>query len=274
MFIELLDDIKSSPGGAARLSCAATAGLGIWGKRGNLGRNNYFDMIGQDWRRIDRIVFFWFGSMALGVIAAGIFFSGCRPVGQTAAGAGFAAEPALLGYFREMPPGDTLYVDYETVEAEGDTIPVQVLWAGLDSLMLEKIAFGADSTSMVALGRGRWMQDSTRMACLIKIDQYWWRFQYLLIYDRQAGAFTSIQPLSEFYGGESGQIATVSWLLGDRIVMRSSEHFIEMMDEDEGPQFHFDETAALWEWRDGAFQPAAVTDTAAVVKDWVVEWGW
>ncbi len=229
-------------------------------------------MIGQDWRRIDRIVF-WGGSLVLGVIVTCVFFAGCGPVGQTSVGAGAPAS-ALLGYFREMVPGDTLFADYETVEVEGDTIPVQVLWQELDSLILDKIAFGADSTSMVAVARGYWPQDSQRLVCLMKIDQYWWRFQYLLIYDRQQGAFTGIQPLSEFYGGESGQIATVSWLLGDRIVMRSSEHFIERMDEDEGPQFRFDENGALLEWRNGAWQPAAVTDTAAVVRDWVVEWGW
>lgn len=208
------------------------------------------------------------------VLPAIALLTGCRTSEQQPAGVGFAPGSELLGYFREMAPGDTLFVGYENEQTTGDTIPVTLIFAELDSLLLDQIAYGADSTSMVAIARGYWQADSLRRVCWMRVEQYWWKFEYALIFDLQRNAFTGLQPLAEFYGGEGGQIATVSWVLGNRLVTRSSEHFLEMMNEDEDPKEHTSENAALWEWRDGAYQPAAVTDTAAVVKAWPVEWGW
>ncbi|MBK7407984.1 MAG: hypothetical protein IPJ40_07830 [Saprospirales bacterium] len=128
----------------------------------------------------------------------------------------------------------------EEDEVEGDSIPPELLWAELDSALLAQVAYGPDLENLVVVGRGYWMQDSTHRACWMQVEQFWWKFQYALIYDTQKGIFTSLQPLAEFYGGEGGQIASVSWVFdrngdGDPdILTRASEHFLEILNMDEG----------------------------------------
>jgi len=205
---------------------------------------------------------------------------GCQNQTPSSPAGTAAPEPELLSFFEEMGPGDTLFVGYDQEMAGADSIPVPMLWMGMDSMLLQQIAYGPDSSTMVARGEGRWVQDSANTACLMRVDQFWWKFQYALIYDRQKGVFTGIQPLAEFYGGEGGQVATVSWLFdrdgdGDRdIISRTSEHFLEMLSEDAEPVEHISEEVYVWEWTNGGFQPVAGIDSAALVKAWPVEWGW
>ena len=208
------------------------------------------------------------------------FAAACQNSGPSSPAAA-AVVSELFSRFQDLAPGDTLYVSNDDTPAAGaDTIPLRLLWSELDSALLQQIAYGPDSSSMVARALGCWTQDSTRTACRIRIDQNWWKFQYLLIYDRLGGVFTGIQPLSEFYGGEGGQIASVSWLFdrdgdGDRdLVTRSSEHMLEMPSEDTEPVESNTEEANMWQWENGGFRPVALLDSAAMVKQWVVDWGW
>lgn len=211
-------------------------------------------------------------------------FAACNstPTPETAVG---AASPAfsspLLPYFPDLGPGDTLFVANDQSILYGDTIPNELLWAELDSVLLAQIAYGPDLGSLVAVARGYWPEDSLHRACLMQVEQYWWKFQYALIFDLDKDAFSGVQPLSEFYGGDGGQIATVSWVFdrdgdGDRdIVTRSSEHFLEMLNMDEGEvKEHTTEEVYLWDWNGSGFEPVSKVDSAALVRAFPVEWGW
>lgn len=185
----------------------------------------------------------------------------------------------LRGYFQAMEPGDTLFIGLDD-GWDGDTIPAKVLWAELDSVLLEELSPGLDSAAMLFMANGSWMQDSTHQACLMSIEQSWWKFRVLLLYDQERQAFTRVEQVAMFYGGDGGQFASSSYLLdqdgdGDRdLVVRTCDHALRMQEDGEMEEL-INEGAYLRDWAVGGFRESPMPfDTATVVQALKVEWPW
>jgi hypothetical protein len=192
------------------------------------------------------------------------------------------AEPPLLAYFKPMPTADTLHLEMpigEEVEKLGDTIPNALFFSSLDSAWLHEIEHVADSNEAMVHGKGRFALANGFDACLVEIHLNWFKHQSLLVYDKQRHAFTGRVTVAEWYGGESGQVLTGSWLFDNDadgskdLVQREIEHWMKMDDNDE-PQETFVERASLLLFKEGKFTASATVDSATLVKRFPIKSAW
>ncbi|MBK7407983.1 MAG: hypothetical protein IPJ40_07825 [Saprospirales bacterium] len=201
-----------------------------------------------------------------------VFAMGCKSQESSSSDAS-----ELLAYFKPIEPGDTLFIGLED-GWDGDTIPVQVVWAELDSTLRAELSPDPDSAAMILTANGSWMQDSTHQLCLMNVAQSWWKFRVLLVYDQDRKAFTRSESVALFYGGDGGQIATSSFLFdqdgdGDRdLVVRTRDRSLRMSEEGDVNEV-IEESVYLRDWAVGGFKdsPMAV-DTVAMVERFGVEW--
>ena len=191
-------------------------------------------------------------------------------------------EPALLSFFQKTAVSDTLRFEIAEDGADaptyGDTIPSRLFFTALPAAWLEEIDYVADSTQALVLGRQRFPLDDSTDACLADIRQFWFQHQSLLLYNKQRRAFTARITAAEWYGGEGGQDLTGSWLTdydgdGDKDLIRRQIQHSSRPDGDEVRE-DFYESAEILLWKNGRFVPEPVTDTAAVVKRFPLQWVW
>ena len=113
-------------------------------------------------------------------------------------------------------------------------------------------------------------------------QQYYYYSYYhhlsLFLFDKSKKAFTQRLTLAEWYGGESGQVLTGSWMFDyDKdghydIVRREIAHSSMLVGDD--VQEHFDESAALFLWKNDGFEAAPVADSAAMIKRYPIKSKW
>jgi hypothetical protein len=188
----------------------------------------------------------------------------------------------LLSYFKRQPLADTARFELEEGtdnDPGGDTIPNALFFKEL-GVMMTDIDYLADSMSATVMGKYRFELNKRFDACLVDIHQNWFKNQSLLVYDKHLGKFTQRITLAEWYGGESGQILTGSWLLdynGDHqkdLVTRFMEHSsIFNADTDEVKE-NMNESASLALWQKGSFVSVPVKDTAALIKRFPIKSVW
>jgi hypothetical protein len=193
--------------------------------------------------------------------------------------AGSEGAAGLVDQFPDRTPGDTLFIGLDE-GWDGDTISHTLIWAELDSVLLAQLSPDPDSLSMLFMANGSWMQDSLHRVCLLNVEQSWWQFRFLLVYDQERQAFVRVEPVAMFYGGDGGQTASSSYLFdhdgdGDRdLLVRTADHGIRMSEEGEAMEW-MEEGGHLRDWSNGAFRDAPMPlDSAAVVEGFGVVWPW
>lgn len=191
---------------------------------------------------------------------------------------GSDAPPVLLTYFSTLAPADTLYFQLGSDPlADAREIPVPLLYETLDSVLFHQMGYMQDTAAMQFQARSIFPLDAEHDAALLALQEGWYDFQYLLLFDKPTGQFTGVAPVCEFYGGDGGQIRSESWLFfkePPRLLTRYSERWLQMgtpQDPDEVRE-NFAETARLWEWTDGAWREVPVQDSSRWVKDFPVAW--
>lgn len=198
--------------------------------------------------------------------------SGCQSGEQS------SEAPASLGYFTAMTPGDTLnfFLDSAPMPAVQE-VPVAVLYSDFDSVLFFQMGYMQDTAAMKALAHGLFPLDAEHDAALLELQEGWFAFKYLLLFDKAANRYTQVTPVCEFYGGDGGQIRSESWLfLGypPQLLTRFSERYLRMgtpEDPDEVQEL-FHETVQLKEWRGMDWQEAPVQDSIQWINDFPVKW--
>ena len=133
----------------------------------------------------------------------------------------------------------------------------------LSSAMLSEIDYAGDTASLKLTAHFRITLSTDFDLFLLGVEQFWYQFHYLLLYQRSEHVFTQMIPVSTFYGGDGGQVKTESWLfLQDdiQLLTRQSEHSLDLntLDADGNPQHRYHEDMVLYEWADQQFRPTTV----------------
>jgi hypothetical protein len=190
------------------------------------------------------------------------------------------ADNELLQYFSGAEPGENIAFFGLKDGWDGDTIPAHVVWTTLGEDLMDVVNPDRDSVEMAYQAGGSWLQDETHQICILNVTQYWWKFRYLLVYDLELNAFTAAELAAQFYGGDGGQVASSSYFLdhdGDGardLLVRTSSHSLSFNPDSDDMDKRVEEGAYIRRWAAGTFQDFPLTDTAAVVTAFPVDWGW
>lgn len=193
-----------------------------------------------------------------------------------------AAEFPFLKKFKEKPVTDTMRFEVNFKDAGtvlGDTLQNAQFFASLDTAWLPAIENVADTSEAAVLANGHFALNEDYDAYLVDIGWNWFKHQSLLVYDKQKHVFTDRVTLTEWYGGDGGQVLTGSYLLdvdGDGqkdIVQREIDHSMVMMEDGE-PKDNTAESASLLKWKDGHFVASPTIDTADLVKRFPIDTPW
>lgn len=188
------------------------------------------------------------------------------------------APPALLGYFTSMMPADTLhfFLDSDPL-TEVREVPTPILYEALDSALFYQMGYLQDSAATQAQARGLFPLDAEHDAALLSLQEGWYAFQYLLIFDKTTNQFTHVTPVCEFYGGDGGQIRSESWLFFEdppKLLSRYSERWLQMGTEDDPDEVleKFHESVRLQEWLGLEWRKTPVVDSSRWIADFPVAW--
>lgn len=192
-----------------------------------------------------------------------------------------ASEPhsaPLAGYFKPLAAQDTLYLGTST-PAAGDTLPWTELLREVPAALIDSIADLGDTADITVLALGTLPVTERYDSYLIELRFAWFIHRGLLLYDKQAERFVRGYPLSIYYGGDGGQIATESFRVDldqdnrPDWLIRQMEHSIRP----EGDLIH--DTSSMYltalRWQDSLYTPYSPTDTAALNRRFPKRWdGW
>jgi hypothetical protein len=188
----------------------------------------------------------------------------------------------LLSYFPSGQLADTTHYELEADQPDtigGDTISNALFFKELKPF-LSDIDYLADSSSATVIGKRRVPLNAQYDACIVDIRQSWFKHLSLLVYDKRGHRFTQRVTLAEWYGGESGQILTGSWVFdynGDGqkdLVQRVIEHSsVSNADNDEVTET-FNESAELLLWQKDKFVTTPTKDSSALVKRFPIRSAW
>ncbi|MCC6723715.1 MAG: hypothetical protein IT258_04345 [Saprospiraceae bacterium] len=190
--------------------------------------------------------------------------------------------PKLVSYFKAMPLADTLHLEVNVngePEAPADTIPSNLFFAALDTAWLKEIEHVAAPGEALVYAKGHFPIAKEYEGLLVEVHQNWFKHQSLLVFDQQRQAFTDRQTVAEWYGGESGQILTGSWLFdydGDGnkdLVQREIEHWMKM-DEQGEPIESTQESGQLMLFKNGRFTPSSQVDSASLTNRFKIKTVW
>lgn len=212
-----------------------------------------------------------FCSLFLGVTLA--FLYSCTPK--------HSADFTLASQFPLTTMRDTLHLELsdDAVSAQlGDTLAQALFFQTLDTL-LQPIDYLADSSSCTAIALQRFELNQQYDACLVQINQFWFKHQSILLFDKAQQKFTQRTTVAEWYGGDGGQILTGSWLFdydqdGDKDLVRRVIEHSSMPNEEGGIEEKMAESAELLLWQKNAWVKVPVKDSIDLVKRYPIHSAW
>lgn len=201
----------------------------------------------------------------LSIVILAIFACQARPEPPTPA-------QELYANFQPVASSDTLFVGLDSVAGDsGRAIPAGLLLVAIDSVLIAEMLYEPDTFDFH--GRAYWKLglDENFEACLIGIQQVWFRFKYLLIYSKITENFVGLIPVAYLYGGDGGQIICESRIfdLAARpvIVTGYQEHHIRWNETNpDEPEVIDLKSVGLRQWAPGGFQEIPVRDSSKWLK--------
>ncbi len=189
----------------------------------------------------------------------------------------------FLAFFAPLAIPDTLRVEVpgeNDPDPVGDSIPAALFFSVLDSALLQEIAYVAEAGGVDRIwGLRRFSLSLNVEACVVYIQQLWFKHISLLLYNRRKRVFTARHTLAEWYGGESGQMLVGSWLLdydddGDRDIVRRVIQYSLLTNHDHEVRQITEETAEVLLWYGERFEAQPTSDTAALARRYPIRSYW
>lgn len=189
---------------------------------------------------------------------------------------GVPGTQVLLHYFPErgLQTTDTssFFINNEAEFEESQALNM-LLKRILPDSVFENVVFGVEEHPKHKPAY-RFPLDNRYDACLLSSKEHWYFQTSMLIYDKQTGYFTDMEVLAQFYGGDGGQIATESWLWDDGLYRKESFRSVRFNPDIDDAEESVGEVSALYSWKNGAFEPAVMTDSLALSKQFPMNWEW
>lgn len=208
-------------------------------------------------------------------ILIALFFTACQPKSASPADATFAA------YFKTPTFTDTLVFASkewgsagETLPTLEDTIPYTVFKMYVSDSLRTKIEHILDAEEPLILAAGRFPLDAQHDGLAVDISAFWFRNQSLLIFDKKTEKVIELLPVSEFYGGDGGQVLRKSWFVQTngkkQLFIRDSQHTLNVQTAE--PTHSYENSVSLYQWQASAFATMPIPDSAALIRQFSIVW--
>lgn len=192
-----------------------------------------------------------------------------------------SADFSLASQFPLVPLQDTLHLEFPDEDASaqlGDTLAQALFFQTLDTLLLP-IEYLADSSSCAAFALQRFELNDQYDACLVQINQFWFKHQSILLFDKTQQKFTQRITVAEWYGGDGGQLLTGSWLFdydqdGDKDLIRRVIEHSSRPNEEGGLEEKIVESAELLLWEKNAWVKVEVKDETGLIQKYPIRSFW
>lgn len=165
---------------------------------------------------------------------------------------------SIVSFFKPSSVPDTLHIEISNeLSGATDTLPNALFFSQMPKALMQPIDYLVDSVQGLVLARKQIPVDAQFTLYCIEFQQFWFQNHSLFVYDKQRKTFNERITVAEWYGGESGQILTGSWLFdfdGDGkkdIVRREIQHSM-VLQNDESVESTQD-TAQLFLWHRSQF---------------------
>lgn len=207
------------------------------------------------------------------LLLAGLLIS-CAPSPPKAT----PAPPSLASYFAPLPVGDTLSVTISR-PATTDTITWSEMLRFAPLPLFDSIADLGDTSDIGLRPVGVLPVTERYDSYLVEMLFAWYIHRGLLLYDKQTERFVQAFPLSIFYGGEGGQVATEAYradLDNDGYpdwLIREMAHSTRLDDAGEPYDTYETQIRAL-RWQDSRYRPYTLPDTTGIAARFPQQWTW
>ncbi len=206
-----------------------------------------------------------------------LLYGGIATQAQQAASADFGR------YFQPMKKiGDTLF--FSLTEPRGmraDIIPYAVFTTNIDVQLQQNIDYLLDPEETSIVGLSRFALNDEYDAYIIGVTVYWFGNQSLLIVNKKLNYVTALIPVSQFYGGDGGQVLRNTWFFdynGDGkkdLLIRDSAHALRTNEAGE-MEDSYEEFVSLYLWQSDGFKPAKLSaaDETRLIRRFPIDWDW
>lgn len=204
-----------------------------------------------------------------------LFFTACQPKSVP------STEKTFADSFKVPPFTDTLVFAAkewgsagETLPTLGDTISYELFKANVTDSLRTKIEAILNAAEPIILAAGRFPLDDQYDGLAVDISASWFRNQSLLIFDKQTTKVVDLVPISEFYGGDGGQILRKSWFIQTdgkkQLFVRDSQHTLNVQTDE--PTHSYENWVSLYQWQSNTFATMPIADSAALIRQFPVVW--
>lgn len=193
-----------------------------------------------------------------------------------------SADFTLASLFPLTTAQDTLRLELPDEGASdqypGDTLSRSLFFKTLNTLLVP-IEYLADSSSCTAIALQRFELNKQYDACLVQINQFWFKHQSILLFDKTQQKFSQRITVAEWYGGDGGQILTGSWLFdydqdGNKDLVRRVIEHSSTPNKENGLDEKIVESAELLLWKKTNWLKVKTKDSLALLKKYPIHSAW
>lgn len=185
---------------------------------------------------------------------------------------------SLYTKFIALPASDTIAIQLDVVAGDtGRVVTAAEFLSEIDPGLLLNLIYEPDTTDFVSRAYWQIPLDENHEACLLGIEQVWFKFKYLLIYDKTSGKFINILPAAYLYGGDGAQIMCESRLFDvatkPTLMTRFLDHSIRMSENVPGEVEDINiKSVVLDQWSNGEFVQIPVPDSSYWIQKYPLPW--
>ncbi len=191
-----------------------------------------------------------------------------------------AAQKHFSEYFRPIRVKDSLSFSMNSPQGlRADTISYSVFTANVPPSLLQNIDYLMDAEGTTVVGLGRFSLNETFDAYLLGFSLYWFGGQALLVVQKKSNLPAALIPVSNFYGGDGGQVLRNTWFFdydkdGKKdLLIRDSAHAFRINEEGKEEE-SYKEYVSLYLWESNGFKPTPIKNEQLLIQKFPVNWDW
>lgn len=187
-----------------------------------------------------------------------------------------SAQENLLNIFPIVKDANDSLHFYNIEDDIEKSLADSIVENGLPESLFGKIGFQTGDVKYEAMMQ--FPLDENHIGCVLNINESWYKQQSLLVFDKSQRTFEKVINLSQFYGGDGGQIVIESWLYKNKeqhyLYQKESSHAMIMTETSDEPEEFLSENSSLSLWNANDFEKMEMTDSVAMSKTFALSWEW